>query len=65
MYDSEKNDIKRIDMKKKKEIAETTQLDVSDIQDLLTKFTQMQGFHEWIKNKQKNGEPLPESREEL
>lgn len=38
MYDDEKNDMKLINSAKKKEIAETTQLQVSDVSDVLQKY---------------------------
>ena len=38
MYDDEKNDHLAITTEKKREIAETTQLQISDVQDLLHKY---------------------------
>lgn len=35
------------------------------MQDVLSKYKQMEGFHRWIKGKHNKGEPMPESREEL
>ena len=65
MYDPEKNDIKTLSIDQKKEIAETTQLQIEDVHDLVSKFKQMESFHKWIKGKHTKGEPLPESRDEL
>lgn len=38
MYDEEKNDVKSLTTDVKKEIAETTQLQVSDVQDVIAKY---------------------------
>lgn len=65
MYDDEKNDITLLSQEVKKEIAETTQLHITDIQDVISKYKQMKGFHEWLKDKKAHNEPIPESREEL
>ena len=65
MYDDEKNDVKSITQEKKKEIAETTQLQTTDVQDVINKYKQMFEFHKWLKEKEQRKEPIPESREEL
>lgn len=66
MYDDEKNDPKRlINSEKKKEIAETCQMQVSDVQDVLQKYYQLQQFHHYLRSKKQRGEPMPETREEL
>ena len=65
MYDEEKNNIKLITPDKKQEIAETTSLQASDISDVVAKFKQLQGFHEYLKSKKDKNEPLPETRDEL
>ena len=65
MYDEEKNNIKSVAFDTKKEIAETTQLQVTDVTDVIQKYTQMEQFHKWLKNKQAKGEPVPETRDEL
>lgn len=42
MYDDEKNDPKKLlNNEKKKEIAETTSMQVSDVQDVLQKYYQL------------------------
>lgn len=65
MYDDEKNDHKLITKEKKQQIAEVTQLKITDVQDVIHKYTQMQQFHGWLKGKQARKEPMPESRDEL
>eukprot|EP00347_Sterkiella_histriomuscorum_P021822 403332646 len=65
MYDDEKNDYKLLSRFKKQEIAEITQLQLSDVQDVIHKYVQMKEFHNWLKGKQARKEPMPESREEL
>ena len=66
MYDDEKNDPKRlVTSDKKKEIAETTQMQVSDVQDVLQKYYQLVNFHNYLKQKKARKEPMPESRDEL
>jgi signal recognition particle GTPase len=66
MYDDEKNDPKRLlNNEKKKEIAETTSMQVSDVQDVLQKYYQLQNFHLYLKGKKQRNEPMPESRDEL
>jgi signal recognition particle GTPase len=50
MYDDEKNEPKRlVTSEKKKEIAETTQMQVSDVQDVLQKYYQLVNFHNYLK----------------
>ena len=66
MYYDEKNDPKRlVTSEKKKEIAETTQMQVSDVQDVLQKYYQLVNFHNYLKQKKARNEPMPESRDEL
>jgi signal recognition particle GTPase len=45
MYDDEKTSLSLLTTEKKKEIAETIQLELNDVQDLLHKYKQMKGFH--------------------
>lgn len=47
------------------EIAEVTQLQISDVRDVLDKFKQLLGFHKFLKERRMNNEPMPESREDL
>ena len=49
----------------KKQIAEVTQLKTSDVTDMLLKYEQMKGFHQFLKTKRARNEPMPESREDL
>ncbi|CDW85368.1 UNKNOWN [Stylonychia lemnae] len=65
MHDEEKNNSKSISMDQKREIAETCQLQLSDVQDVLHKYMQMQQFHLWLKGKQQRKEPMPETRDDL
>jgi signal recognition particle GTPase len=65
MYDDEKNDYTLLSRHKKQEIAEITQLQLSDVQDVIHKYIQMGEFHNWLKQKQSRKEPMPESRDEL
>ena len=51
MYDAEKNNLKSLNSEKKKEIAETTQLQTSDVQDVIVKYNQLAGFHNYLKGK--------------
>ena len=52
MYDNEKNDPKKLlNNEKKKEIAETTSMQVSDVQDVLQKYYQLKNFHLYLKGK--------------
>lgn len=65
MYEEEKNDITKFSKEVKKEIAETTQMQGSDVEDVLQKYKQLASFHGWLKQKERHNEPIPESREEL
>ncbi len=66
MYDDEKNNPKKLlSNEKKREIAETTSMQVSDVQDVLQKYYQLENFHLYLKGKKQRQEPMPESREEL
>ena len=66
MYDDEKNDPRKlVTPEKKKEIAETTQMQVSDVQDVLQKYYQLEKFHAYLKQKKARNEPMPDSRDEL
>ena len=50
MYDDEKNEPKRLmTAHKKKEIAETVSMQVSDVQDLLQKYFQLENFHNYLR----------------
>ena len=50
-YDSEKNDIQKVSRDKKVEIAETTQLTMDEVMDVIDKFSQMKQFHMWLKER--------------
>lgn len=65
MYDEEKNDVTKLSIHVREEIAKTTQLHNSDVADCLQKYKQMQQFHLWLKGKEARKEPIPETREEL
>lgn len=66
MFDEEKNDPKgMLTSEKKQEIAETTSMQVSDVQDVISKYFQMQNFHKYLKLKEQRKEPMPETRDEL
>lgn len=66
MYDDEKTDpLRKLTPEMKKEIAETTQMQVSDVQDVIQKYKQLQQFHNYLRTKKQRGEPIPESRDEL
>ena len=65
MYDEEKNDYRNISPDVQQEIAETTQLTKEDVMDMIQKYKQMKGFHEYLLKKKANNEPMPESRDEL
>ena len=49
----------------KQEIAEVTQLAISDVNDVLAKMKQMKGFHKFLKDKRARNEPMPERSEDL
>jgi|TARA_B110000285_G_C15090456_1_gene598772 signal recognition particle GTPase len=49
----------------KKEVAEVTQCTIDDVNDTLSKFKQMGGFHKYLKDKRARNEPMPESNEDL
>ena len=38
---------------------------MTDLTDVVAKWKQLQGFHEWLVERRSNNEPLPETREEL
>src|SRR4051794_12869034 len=65
MYDQEKNDVLRLHKEARKEIAKTTQLQMEDIADAISKYKQMHSFHAWLKGKEARKEPIPDSRDEL
>ena len=63
--DEEKVEQVNISLKIMKEVAEVTQLELSDVQDLLSKFKQLKEFHKFLKERRQNNQPMPESREDL
>ena len=65
MTEDEKNEEVKLTKHQKKEIAEVTQLEENDINDLIAKHQQMKGFHKYLKDRRARNEPMPESREDL
>ena len=65
LEEEEKSGEKLIDGFEKQQIAEVTQLQVSDVCDMLSKYEQMKGFHSFLKQRRAKNQPMPESSEEL
>ena len=65
MTDDEKSDYKMLSKAIRKEIADTTSTKEEDVNDMLSKFKQLENFHGWVHSKQKKKEPIPDNRDEL
>ena len=65
MYEEELTNEKKFSGADKKEIAETVQLQTSDVSDVIHKYQQMKGFHGFLKERRANNQPMPESQEDL
>ena len=65
MTDEEKNEEKFMSSDDKREIAEVTQMEISDVVDVLAKHKQLKDFHRYLKEKRQRNEAMPESREDL
>ena len=65
LTDAEKNEEVTLMKEHKQEIAEVTQLQVNDVNDVLGKHQQLKGFHKFLKDRRAKNEPMPESSEEL
>ena len=65
IYDEEKTDPKLISKEKLKEVSEVVQMQVEEVQDVLDKYEQLNGFHKFLVKRKDKGEPMPENRHEL
>ena len=65
MYDKEKSNPETLTKEIKTEIYEVSQMTKEDLDDVLRKFKQMQGFHKFLITRRERGEPMPETNEEL
>ena len=65
MYDYEKHAGYQWEKDNIKEVAETASVLVSDVEDLLKKYDDMQKFHQWLKERKENDQPMPESQDDL
>lgn len=64
MTDEEKTTM-QITSESKQEIAEAAQVTRADVEDVVQKHKQLQGFHVFLLQRKERGEPMPQTREEL
>ena len=65
MYDEEKMLGAEWTKEQKREVAEASSVQISDVDDILTKYKQLKDFHNWLHERRAADLPMPESREEL
>ncbi len=65
MFDEEKMTLTDWTKDLKTEVAETASVQVSDVEDVLQKYKQLKDFHGWLRERQRNELPMPESRDDL
>ena len=65
MYDEEKVHGYEWTKEGMTEVAEAASVQMTDIEDLLQKYKQLKDFHNWLKERQENQQPMPESRDDL
>ena len=65
MFEGELTEEVRVSGSDRQEIAEVTQLETSDVGDMLNKFNQMKGFHKFLKERRSKNLPMPESSDDL
>ena len=46
-------------------MAEAASVQVTDVEDILTKYKQLKDFHNWLKERKEADLPMPESRDDL
>ena len=49
----------------KKQVAEAASVQVTDVDDVLNKYKQLNDFHNWLRERKLKDLPMPESRDEL
>jgi hypothetical protein len=64
-FDHELVSDKKLSGKTKQEIAVVSQTTIEDINTLLKNYEHLRSMHGWLKTVKENGEPLPQSQEEL
>lgn len=64
MTESEKTESK-LSNQQKVDVAEASQTTREDVEDVLQKHKQLQGFHQFLCQRRDRGEHMPETREEL
>ena len=58
-------DLNEWDKSRKKEVAEAASVQLSDVEDVLDKYEELKDFHNFLRERKKQGLPMPESREDL
>lgn len=65
MFDDEKLENVEWTKELKQEVAETSSVQISDVDDVLQKFKQLNDFHGWLRERKAADLPMPESRDDL
>lgn len=65
LFDHELVSDKKLDGKTKQEIAVVSQTTIEDVNTLIKNYEHLKSMHTWLKQTKENGEPLPQSQEEL
>jgi len=64
-FDHELVSDQKLSGKTKKEIAIVSQTTIEDVNTLIKNYEHLRSMHSWLKTLKENGEPLPQSQEEL
>ena len=65
MYENEKQKGYEWTKEGKQEVAEAASVQITDVDDVLQKYKQLQDFHGWLLERREAELPMPESRDDL